>query len=391
MNILYIHHNGVLGGAAKSLLELINAFPQATVSAYVICPIGPAADEFERIGCKVIRTMGISIFDHSRLGHYRGWRWLILIRELLFMPFTVAAIVKGRWQWPKIDVVHVNEYYLLLPVIVCQWLFRCPIIVHSRSVQERWRGSLRRSLFRWYIKKYVDKVIAIDDDVLKSQIVKADVRVIYNGFSIEELGPVIEKLTGSSVTDGFVVGFVGIFHEYKGVFDLIKCAELCQKRQYKVHFVFCGDIAQNKRMLNLGRKPVVEKMRQMIETENLSNVSILPYEKDLQKIYSKIDVLCFPSHLEAVGRPVFEAGFFDKPSIVALSHDSQELFFDGVSGIRVRPEDPEEIFKAVEKLYMDPSLCKKMGYEAGKLARSRFDIHKNALQVLDIYREVIKR
>lgn len=390
LNVLYIHHNGVVGGAAKSLVELIKAFPQATVGAYVICPIGSAADEFERIGCKVIRTIGISIFDHSRLGHYRRWRWLILIRELIFIPFTVGAILKGRCQWPKIDVVHVNEYYLLLPVVFCRWLFQCTIVVHSRSIQENQRGSMRHSIFRWYVKRFVDRVIAIDQDVLQSQIVETDVRVIYNGFSVAELGPENDELTYREATNRFVVGFVGIFHEYKGVFDLIQCAELCQKQRYNIHFAFCGDIAQNKNMLNLARSPVVEKMRQMIQAKNLTNVSILPYEKELQRIYSKIDVLCFPSHLEAVGRPVFEAGFFEKPSIVALSYDSQEVFSDGVSGIRVRPGDPEAIFKAVEKLYMDPGLCRKMGHEAGKLARSRFDIRQNALKVLDIYREVIK-
>ena len=47
-----------------------------------------------------------------------------------------------------------------------------------------------------------------------------------------------------------------------------------------------------------------------VEASGLGDaIHFLGHTPDIQRIYERIDVLCFPSHFDAPGRPVFEAAF----------------------------------------------------------------------------------
>src|SRR3954471_20869402 len=100
LRVLYIHPIGAFGGASRSLLELVRSFPKGSVEPHIIVPRGSAADVFERNGLAVMRVRGISRFDTTRYGYYRGLRWLILLRELLFWPGTLCALWRAKGRWP---------------------------------------------------------------------------------------------------------------------------------------------------------------------------------------------------------------------------------------------------------------------------------------------------
>ena len=79
---------------------------------------------------------GVTQFDCTRFGHYRGWRWLILLRELWYLPFTVWGLFKARRMWPEIDLIHANEVTGILAARLAKALFRKALVVHIRSVQK---------------------------------------------------------------------------------------------------------------------------------------------------------------------------------------------------------------------------------------------------------------
>ncbi len=79
----------MLGGSSKSLLELIENLP-SDIIPHVLCPKGAYSDLHESKGIKVFNTLGIPQFDNTRYGHYRKFRWLILLREFFyFLKFLV--------------------------------------------------------------------------------------------------------------------------------------------------------------------------------------------------------------------------------------------------------------------------------------------------------------
>lgn len=399
IRVLYLHHCGSFGGSSKSLLELIEAFPSKSVEAFIITQKGSSADFF-KANHETITTIGLSIFDHSRLGYYRGLRWLIMLREIFYIPFTVYSLIKAKIRWKHVDVIHANEYYLVIPVIIAKILFGSPVIVHSRSLQENRYGKIRNKFFKWFINNFVDSVIAIDQDVLSTQMDPEKAIIVHNGIrppsAQERLLPPDEwpKEEGK-----IVIGFVGLFQPYKGMGELIEAARLCQMKGLNIVFTFVGYSTETK-----GLRKVVSIIRnffrkhsktvdyeQIVWSSKLENIYFIPFQKDVSRVYSNLDILCFPSHLEAVGRPVFEAAFYNKPSIVAITRPNRDTIIDGVTGICVKPGNAEELAAAIENLSNSPEVIHKMGKNAFELATQNFDIFVNAKKVLSIYHELVKQ
>lgn len=98
-------------------------------------------------------------------------------------------------------------------------------------------------------------------------------------------------------------------------------------------------------------------------------------------------MLCFPSHLNAAGRPVFEAAFFKVPSIVAMQNPRADTMIDGETGICIAPKDAQALARAIEYFYARPEEVRRMGEAAYRLALRDFDTKKNACRMLAIYQQ----
>src|SRR5262249_14661924 len=159
---------GSFNGSSRSLLEMINAFPSQTVQSYLVTPRGNVGELFRKVGIPVIECAGISQFDHTRYGYYRGRRWLILLREIYYLFPTLLALLRAKLKWPSIDLVHVNEITALPALVLAKLVFRRPLILHVRSVQQTTKGRWRTSWVRSIMRRFCDSVVAIDDTVRQS-------------------------------------------------------------------------------------------------------------------------------------------------------------------------------------------------------------------------------
>ena len=146
LTVLYIHASAAFGGASKSLCELLQAIPAGCVKAIVLCPPGSAAERFRRAGAQVVGAWGIPKWDHTRYGFYRGIRWLLLLREWLFAVPTWMALVRVRKLIGRVDLIHANDITVLLAGAAAGRLFRAPLVVHVRSLQN---DDVRLRRTRW--------------------------------------------------------------------------------------------------------------------------------------------------------------------------------------------------------------------------------------------------
>lgn len=399
LSVLYIHHNGDFSGAQRSFLEMLNAFPINAVKPHVVIQKGKFAEFLKKEGVPVIETRGIAKFDNTQYGYYRGLRWVILAREIVSIPFTFIAMARARLKWKDIQIVHVNEVTALLPIILAKVLFKKPVVVHVRSVQQTKKAHLRIRLIKFVLTHFANKVIAIDETVKNSLPPGLDVQVVHNGFAIDS----VKKYSGS-IKDDLVklpnrrlkVGMVGSLLQLKGVYDFIEAAKLCVDKNMDVDFIIVGDNPRNlggisgALLKKLGfAHDVKSDVEQFIQTKGLvSHIHLIGFALNIEEIYKHIDVLCFPSHLNAVGRPVFEAAFLKVPSIVAITNPLADTMIDGKTGICIEPKNPAALAEAIEYFYSRPEEVTRMGEIAYELAWKYFDIKKNALEVLDMYGEL---
>lgn len=401
ISVLYIHHAGPFGGSSKSLLEMVKAFPQDAVVAHVVTPYGTAADAFERAGLAVLRTRGIPGVFHAHIGYYCRLRWFLLLRELYYTPFALGTLLRARGKWTDIQLVHLNDASILA-ICLARLVYRVPLIVHVRHTIETAKGKMRRRLLRAVLHRYADAVIAIDESVRRTLPDGVKAHVIHNGVS---LSPEAAPHEGSirhevdTMRQGTLVGLVGFYPAAKGVYDFIEAARICRERNLNVRFLIVGDNPREVSRLSrwiLEKVGVVQRMPIRGEIENLIRaygladwVQLTGSVGDMVAVYQSIDMLCFPSHCEAAGRPVFEAAFAKVPSIVAMTDSPGDVIVNGRTGICVRPQDPHALADAIERLAADPRERGRMGEEAFKLAVAEFTAVKCAARVLSLYENVL--
>ena len=391
---------GAFGGSSRSLVEVIRAFPQGAVEARFVAPRGSASGFFRELG-DVIEARDLSRFDNTRYSYYRRFRWLVLARELALVPATIMALRQAKRRWGAIDLIHVNEFTGLLPWWLARRGFEAPVVVHVRSVARDDRRSLRTRLVNWMLRNKAEAVIAIDETVRASLPADLHVDVIHNAFSPKPPMEQDEALDRELAVraESFKVGFVGNLLRVKGIHELIEAARITKDQELDIEFVIVGDDAHSSRglkarllkMLGLGQN-VRAEVEAAIDAYGLRDrIHMIGFTADISRIYRRMDVLCFPSHFDAPGRPIFEAAFLKVPSIVAVNDPKPDTLIDGISGIAIAPRDASQVAAAIARLATDRALAKKMGEAAYTLATENFNVTRNSEALLQVYRRVLAR
>lgn len=385
----------MFGGASKSLIEAIKAFPKDSVEPVFITPSGGNVKSiFEELGRPVYSSIGISQFDHTYSGHYRSWRWLILLRELLFLIPTLLVMMKVKKNEKRFDLIHINEITQIPSLIFSKWLFpNTPILLHIRCLMKE-GTPFRAKVLNFIINKYADYYIAIDESVNNTLSLNIPGQIIHNGFYIKNLS--INKQPHS---DGSIkVAFISNLMVSKGILDFLEAAKLCKEKKLKVKLYIFGAPARKPRkffgfiLTKTGFYiDMIAVVNTFIKKNNLENyVEYRGFTKNIRAVLEEVDLVCFPSHLNALGRPVFEAAFYGCPSIVTTRDKLPcDVFVNNETGLCTVEKNPEELMKSIEYFCSNPEEIKRMGKNAFELANTNFDIFMNALKLKECYRALI--
>jgi glycosyltransferase involved in cell wall biosynthesis len=402
MKVLYINNTKYLAGSSKSLILVVEELSKKNKNFNPVFFLseGEVSDYLKKKGFKVYTTNWISIFDNTKYSYYRGLRWIVLLREIFYLPFSLVKLC-SILKKEKIDIVHLNEATLFFYAYLIKKIFNTPIIIHIRSVQNP-EKNIRNLIFNFILNNYVDKVICVDKRVKESLpgINPELIRVVYNGFFKPQF--LEENCKGDKKE--FIVGFSGMLYKAKGIYELLDAINYLvnQKSYSNIKLYIAG---KNPKEI---KNPLIKKILQILglyedtikNIENFikknrlkDNVKYLGFlnNKELDEFYRKIDLLCFPSKLDAVGRSVFEAGFYEKPSIVALKNSCNDIITHNVSGVIIDTPDANKISCEIERLFLDKKLLKKIGKEIKNIAFEKFDIEKNSFEIYKIYLNLIDK
>jgi glycosyltransferase involved in cell wall biosynthesis len=392
--ILYLHPASAFGGASKSLIELYNCLKRMDVKGEIITPKGASSQAFIKAGMKVNTIQGLSQLDNTRYGYYRQLRWIILLREIFYFPQSIYALLKLRKH--NFDLIHINEITLLPLGILAKFILKLPMIVHVRSVQRTSGYGWRTRLISYWLHCYADAVIAIDETVAESLPKGLPISVIHNGIQLN--GYKSYNSTKTLENDqSTLVGFLGVLIPLKGIYELVEAMRILKQRRVPVKCLIAGENARTLsrftewifRKLGFSQN-VRSDLEKLIVDYGLQDVvELAGFVSDVGSIYHRLDILCFPSHLNAAGRPVFEAAFFGVPSIVAISNPKSDALLHEVTGLAIPKPDPVLIADAIQLLVSDKNLRKQMGTKAIDWAIENYSIQNSAAAVYKIYQQLI--
>ena len=399
MRVLYIDAVGPFGGASRSLFESVQALAAGPVDAYFVMQQGTAQDFYGKVAKDLIATRGLTRFDNTRASHYHGVRWIVLLREIFHFPFTLAAMLRAKRRWRHVALIHVNELLDIVPGLIAGWLFRAPMVVHVRSLQWLNAGSLRT---RWVNARLRNAaaVVAIDENTRATLPNDLTVDVIQNSFTPKRAADPdpsmlarLDRLRPGSLK----VGFVGNLHRSKGIFELLDAARLLRDANIDVEFVIVGGVTITDRGLKawaLARAGLAENIQaeltRLVGSYGLGDCfHLLGPTTDIQPVYERLDVLCFPSYYDAPGRPVFEAAFSGVPSIVCVDNPLPDTLVHGETGLAIPAKSASKLAEAIAHFANDRAEVHRMGKHARALAEANFEPKANARRLLAVYERVL--
>ncbi|WP_253493761.1 glycosyltransferase family 4 protein [Pseudomonas sp. S3E17] len=391
MRVLFLHPAAAFGGASKSLIELFGCLRAYGVKGTVLSPSGTVCQAFIQAGMDVRAVKGLSQFDNTRYGYYRRLRWIILLRELFLLPFSLIALWRLRHE--RFDVLHLNEVTLLPLGILAKLLLRIPMVVHVRSLQRPPRQGVRTRLVSAVLQRFADAVVPIDHTVAATLSNDLPLRIVHNGLSID--GPLNER-SPRDRDKPVRVGFVGGLIPLKGVYELVEAMRLLRDRQVRIE---CWIAGENARDLSGPKAWVLRKLGFahdvrsdlecfIVKHDLQSHVRLMGFVDDVRQLYPQLDILCFPSHLDAAGRPVFEAAFYSIPSVVAVANPVPDAIIHEVTGLAIPRSDPELLANALQRLAGDDKFRLTLGRQARRWAEDNFAIEVNARLMYQIYQDV---
>jgi glycosyltransferase involved in cell wall biosynthesis len=395
LRVLYLHPAGAFGGASKSLIELFCVLRRSSVEGTILTPAGSAACAFADAGMQVVTVRGLSQLDNTRYGHYRRLRWIILLRELALLPGSLLAIWRLRKE--QFDVLHVNELTLIPLGIVAKKLLELPMVVHVRSLQCPPSGGFRTQMVNRWLARHADAIVPIDHTVADTLDHSLPIKIVHNGLRVD-VSQFPDKKSLPNIGQAVRVGFMGVLIALKGIYELVEAMRILKNRGVSIECIVAGENARDVRgirawvLRKLGfARNVRRELEQMIQDYGLEkHVRLLGFVKDVRTIYPTLDILCFPSHLDAAGRPVFEAAFYSIPSVVAVENPFPDAVLHEKTGLAISKPDPELIADALQRLVQDDAFRLTLGRQARTWAIDNFSIENSADAMLAIYQRLLQ-
>jgi glycosyltransferase involved in cell wall biosynthesis len=393
--VLFVHHRPQLGGAPRSLAELIRNLDRDLYDPHVFVPDGPSALLFAEAGA-IVHVGPVSVFAHAWDNPYAGFRWLVLSREIWLLVPHVRALntLVRRYRFP---LVHLNDS----PLLPAAWVAHrrgSHVVWHLRSALAGGGRDRRSRIITRLIDRCGSAAIAIDRDVAARFPIQLPLSVIFNSVPPPEstsdadlgaarLGMPLDKVA---------IGYAGFVRSEKGWPELVRAMRILIDAGLPAHLVIIGGGVRppayfktfRGRLLQLANVLTDEEsaIKQLVdELELESNVYFSPFQPQLREVYRALDIVTFPNPGVGLGRPVLEAAAYGKPVVASGSSDGAGLLLPEVTGILLDKPNPQVIADALHRLIVDADLRKRMGTAAARHARVQFDPVRNARLVEQIY------
>ena len=224
-------------------------------------------------------------------------------------------------------------------------------------------------------------------NLLAKDVPEAKVHVIPNFVDLDFIQPVARQNAFSSaqgLNDCFVLLFAGNIGLSQGLEYLLTAAQLLQH-----HENIC--------LLIVGNGTAKPALVAQAEAQKLTNVRFLPYQphESVANMYGTADICLVPLRhgiaQESVPSKVLSILGAARPLIAAVDRDSDtaQLIQDARCGLRVEPEDPQQLANAVLQLYGDRKRMAQMAQHGHQFIQARYTKQHIAQQYAGLFHNAI--
>jgi glycosyltransferase involved in cell wall biosynthesis len=370
IRVLECIRQGKIGGGESHLLSLVAQLDRTLYEPIVLSfTEGPMVDR--------LRDMGIEVH--------------VIYTE---KPFNIAiwGKVKRFVQSLNIDLIHAHGTRANSNVFWAAKTLGIPLIytVHGWSFHDdqsflvkTFRVQGERLLA--YVSDLNISVSKTNQETGKKHFSSFDSVIINNGIDLDKFNPEhIQSNFRSELSipqDAIVLTFIARLNVQKQPLALLEGFSKVYKDLPNLHLVLIGEGEEQ------------EKCDALIKELGLKvRFHFLPFRNDVAEVLKASDIYILPSLWEGLPIGLLEAMAMEKAIIASKADGTIEIIQNGENGIFVELEAlSTNIAKAIQHLYSDSELRKKLGTNARKTIQTQFSAQFMTRQIEAKYQELLKK
>ena len=246
-----------------------------------------------------------------------------------------------------------------------------------------------RFLGNWLPNKILAVSMITKEFLVKNGLREDKIDVIFGGidselFEIEDLSKDIRKELGieSKVK---LVGCIGRIIPEKGQKSLLLAIPEVIRECPETFFLIIGEIFLKDEEYKKELFEIIKKNR--IE----DRIRFAGFRKDIGDVIRSLDIVVFPSLVpESFGLSVLEAMALGKPVIASNTGGVGEIIEDGVTGMLIEPNHPEQIADRIIRLFSNKEIYNSIAQRAKEMADKRFSLPKYVTAMEEAFKEALR-
>ena len=400
MRIVYLSTSGALGGAERSLLDVLGSVREACPRwhLHLLSPEdGPLVEEARSLALETQVAPfppALAGLGDADLGARTTSRWASLFLAGEMAGGALAAVayvakVRGTLRRLRPDVIHSNGFKMHV-VAAHARPNATPVIWHIRDFVSG------RPLIRRLLRLSANRCAAV---IANSAQVAEDVRAvcgrrlpvipIYNAIDLERFSPrgtvaELDRLAGLPVLDAVVrVGLVATYARWKGHATFLKAMSLLPCDLPVRGYVIGGPVYRTS-----GSQYEREELKRLSASLELGErVGFTGFVPDVASAIRALDVVVHAStRPEPFGRVIVEGMACGRPVIASKSAAAAEVPDVRDTVMMCEPGDARALATLIERLAMNTALREKLGSTGRGVAERRFDRRRLASELVPLYR-----
>ena len=300
------------------------------------------------------------------------------------------------YRWLKhqgVDLVHSHRYKENIIGSLAAKMGGIDHIIRTYHGMPEPFGGFKNIKYKFYIfldylisKLLVKKIIAVSFEIkkkLSQRLSEKKITSIPNSINLDSLKikkppQRVREILGID-DDCKIIGSAGRLVPIKGYQVFLKAAQLIRQKDSKVKFLIVGD------------GPEKSNLEKLSDELKISEDFLFPgYRDDILDIINIMDIFILSSFHEGIPMVLLEAMGLEKPIVATKVGGIPEVVIDKISGILVKPNDPEELAEMGLYLLENKKVRKKMGSEAKRRISESFTAERMAKRVLEIYQSMVR-
>ena len=370
ISVCHVIEGGAWAGAEVQVVTLLRALskcPDISLHAIVLQE-GRLADE--------LRTFGVDVQVVSE----RQRSFPRVISEC-------SEFLKRK----NIQILHSHNYKENLVALLLSCICNVPHLVRTEHGHPEPYSAVRNpkhwcvlAANRMAAKYTAARIVSVSSDLGEFWMRHVDpqkVTILRNGVDLERvrssLSPAEAKQRLGISEDSFVVGVAARLECIKRHDLFLATASYLAPRIPNSNFVIAG----------AGRQK--ESLRRLIlESGVQDRVALLGERSDVYDVLRAMDILLICSDHEGIPMVMLEAMALGVTVVSRKVGGIPEVIRDGVNGILVPSDDPEELGRACMSIFQEPSLRANLSQAAHDEIRRRYSADENAETIVELYRSL---